>query len=72
MHTWYTLFGWKYPVWTNREDMLAWKLVKSRFMESVTDHVNMYLDMSGMIFDWSFKTTALKFYFSNTFSWLLY
>ena len=52
--------------------MLAWKLVKSRFMESVTDHVNMYLDMSGMIFDWSFKTTALKFCFSNTFSWLLY
>jgi hypothetical protein len=56
----------------NREDMLAWKLVNSRFMESVTDHVNMYLDMSGMMLDWSFKTTALKFYFSNTFSWLLY
>jgi hypothetical protein len=56
----------------NKEDMLALKSVKSRFIESVTVHTKVYFDMSGMIFEWSFKTIALKFYFSNTFSWLLY
>jgi hypothetical protein len=56
----------------NKEDMLALKSVKSRFIESVTVHTKVYFDMSGMIFEWSFKTIALKFYFSNTFRWLLY
>ena len=46
--------------------------MKTRFIESVTVHRKVYFDISGIMFDWSFKTTALKFYFSNTFSWLLY